>query len=223
MIEIDDAGSGSLIGGTGIGIMRRETGEYIFKIIPLSLFQEPYFQEKYYQKYVVKIVHSAFGRLNVFTEEPIRICRGYVFDDLRKWLTEQGYNWESTKIEGPLQEKVEESFNNYVIELGLPRNFVIHARYAYGFHRLLKWVFADFKDRSILCKTGWKSWNKWSKVKITTYTNHAEKPGFCLRCGRQIKQNERITTIEYTTNRLWSVELHAYCSSSPAVISIPGN
>ena len=34
-------------------------------------------------------------------------------------LTEQGYQWNNTKIEGLLQERVEDSFNQYVISLYL--------------------------------------------------------------------------------------------------------
>lgn len=211
MIEIDDAGSGSLIGGTGIGIFRTETKEYLFRIIPLELFQPPHFSEKKYQKYVISIISEAFNKLNVVKDEPLKICRGYIFDELRSWLTAQNYNWESTKIEGALQDQVEESFNNYVIRLGLPRNFVQHARYAFGFHRLLKWVFADYENRSQLCKSGWKSWSKWCNVTRKLYVSQSNKRSYCLKCGGVIQKNETIITIEYFTNRLWYVDLHTSC------------
>jgi len=211
MIEIDDAGSGSLVGGTGIGVMRVETGEYIFKIIPLVFFQHPYFSEKKYQEYVIKIIKLSFRRFGVSKTEPVSICRGYIFDALRKWLEQEGYNWSSTKIEGMLQYRVEESFNDYVIRLGLPRNFIQHARYAFGFHRLLKWVFADYENRAKLCKSGWKSWNKWCQVPCTMVSTHALKETYCLKCGKYIKKDEPVITIEYTTNRYWAIPLHTGC------------
>lgn len=211
MIEIDDAGSGSLIGGTGIGLLRSETEEYIFNIIPLSLFQEPHFQAKKYQQYVIKIVQEAFQKLKVTPEEPIRVCRGYIFDELRHWLDREGYLWESIKIEGLLQEKVEESFNQYVIDLGLPKNFVQHAKYAFGFHRLFKWVSADFNNRSVLCKSGWKSWQKWSTVEQAIQTGQAAKNVYCLKCGQQIKKGEKVKTLRYYTNKEWAVDLHPHC------------
>ena len=34
MIQIDDSGSGSLIGGTCIGAIRVETGDYAYDFIP---------------------------------------------------------------------------------------------------------------------------------------------------------------------------------------------
>ena len=218
MIEIDDAGSGSLIGGTGIGLMRTDTKEYIFRIIPLALFLDPHFREKKYQKYVIKIVRSAFSKLKVSKEEPIRLCRGYVFDELRHWLTEQGYTWESTKIEGSLQHQVEDSFSKYVICLGLPRDFVQHAKYAFGFHRLLKWVFADFDNRAHLCKSGWKSWSKWSTAEQAVTAGLANKAVYCLKCGELIKKGEKIMTIKYKTNKDWSLDLHAFCYEVPTQV-----
>lgn len=215
MIEIDDAGSGSLIGGTGIGVFRRETQEYAFKMIPPEFFQEPCFSRKAYQQNAVSLVHSAFCRMKVSRDEPIRVCRSYIFEGLHEWLELNGYNWSSVKIEGPLQIKVEESFSQYCIKLGLPRDFVQHARYAFGFHRLLKWVFADFDSRVKFCKSGWKSWQKWSKAPLSIYPAVMDKEMFCLKCGGLIKKNEAAVMLEYRTNRMWSVPLHPDCCSYP--------
>ena len=46
MIEIDDAGSGSLVGGTIIGVFRRETQEYFTALIPLKHFHIHIFRKK---------------------------------------------------------------------------------------------------------------------------------------------------------------------------------
>jgi hypothetical protein len=211
MIEIDDAGSGSLIGGTGIGIFKKETQEYLFDLIPIHYFQHPFFAEKKYQDYVINIVEKAFEQLQISKKETIYLCRGYIFDHLRKWLSAQGYHWENTKIEGFLQNEVETSFNHYVIKLGLPTNFIIHARYAFGFHRLFKWVMADFKNRSSLCKTGWKSWQKWSKTTTKNYQSTARKNEYCLKCGNLIYKNHPVNIIEYQTNKLWTLSLHPQC------------
>lgn len=213
VIEIDDAGSGSLIGGTGIGILKKETQEYIFEIIPLNYFQHPYFSEKLYQNYVISIVEKALEKLRVDPKEPLYLCRGYVFDRLRKWLSAKEYSWKSTKITGLLQDKVENSFNQYAIGLGLPKNFIIHARYAFGFHRLFKWVMADFQHRAPLCKSGWKSWQKWSSTPLKKSYGKASRPEYCLKCGKLIYQNEPVLILEYNTNKPWTLLLHKKCSS----------
>ena len=51
MIYIDDAGSGSLIGGTGIGILNTKNNKYYFDIIPLK-----YYQTELFQKRLIKIM-----------------------------------------------------------------------------------------------------------------------------------------------------------------------
>lgn len=211
MIQIDDAGSGSLVGGTGIGILNTENNQYFFKIIPLEFYQTPLFQQKTYQNYVVKIVQDAFSKMGVDKSDLIQVCQGYMFDKLRNWLDANNYQWQNTKIEGPLQIKVEESFNQYVINLGLPPAFIKHARYAYGFHRLLKWVFADLENRKRLCKTQWKSWKKWGEVEKKIYFKVLEYPDYCLKCGKKIDPPQEVVTLEYVTNKLSTINLHKTC------------
>lgn len=211
MIYIDDAGSGSLIGGTGIGILRPESNEYVFRVIPIMFFQQPYFSEKKYQQYATKIVAEAFKKLDVTTKEPVYVCQGYIFDDLRTWLDDKNYNWVNTKIKDPLQSKVEASFTDYVIALGLPPNFVKHARFAFGFHRLLKWVMADYENRAKYCKSGWKSWQKWSQVSKEKLEGRADKDIYCLKCGRLIKKNEDAIVLKYVTNKTCMIYLHKGC------------
>jgi len=83
MIQIDDAGSGSFIGGTCIGLYRPETNEYYFDIIPVELYNKENFKKKYYLDYVTEIAKKAFKALDVSRNETIEICRGYMFDRLK--------------------------------------------------------------------------------------------------------------------------------------------
>ena len=91
MIQIDDAGSGSFVGGTCIGVYRPETNEYYFDIIPVELYNRENISEKLYLDEVVNIVDKAFSLLNVKKSETIEICRGYMFRKLISWLDYNGY------------------------------------------------------------------------------------------------------------------------------------
>ena len=124
MLQIDDAGSGSFIGGTCIGIYRPEKNEYYFDIIPVELYNKENFKKKTYLLEVVKIVSIAFKNLNVDKKEIIEICRGYMFASLKEWLTENGYFWYSTQITGNIQEIVEKNFELYTIKLGLMEEYI---------------------------------------------------------------------------------------------------
>lgn len=56
MIQIDDAGSGSLVGGTIIGILRKEDLDYYYEAIPISFFTSPSFEQKNIQIILLKLL-----------------------------------------------------------------------------------------------------------------------------------------------------------------------
>lgn len=212
MIQIDDAGSGSLIGGTYIGIIRKETGEFYSDIIPIKLYNEKYFKKKLYLEYTSKIVKDAFKFLNIGKDELISICQGYMFDDVRARLSKGNYLFINNKIGEPLQSTIEKSFENYIISLGLPREFIKFTKYPFHFHRLLRWVYADYNDRVSLCKTGWKSWQKYGHLIIDTnfdvlYNNNY----YCLKCGKQISKFSPVKVIRYVSNMPNTIYLHRFC------------
>lgn len=212
MIQIDDAGSGSLVGGTCIGILRKETGEFYHEILPIQLFKDANFINKVYVYYTTKIVMNALRRLHMKKNEKILICQGYMFEDTRKYLAQNNYNFSSSKIEDPLQSLIEKTFEDYTVSLGLPREFIAYTKYPFHFHRLLKWVYADYDNRVILCKTGWKSWQKYSDIKVEVYYDRILKSNYvCLRCGKKISDNSNVKVIKFYSNRYNYVYVHKHC------------
>ncbi|MCC5909870.1 MAG: hypothetical protein JJT76_05480 [Clostridiaceae bacterium] len=213
MIQIDDAGSGSLLGGTVIGVLRVETGEYEYDIIPLNYYKDINFEEKAYIDYVVVIIRNLFKKLNVSKEERIEICRGYMFDRVILWFKKNGYKSIRTEIKNPLQDKIEATFENYAISLGLPKEFISYTKYPFHFHRILKWVYADYENRSLLCKTGWKSWKKYGYLQIQ-YDKELikSKSLLCLKCNENILQNSVAAVIIYYSNKFNKIFLHNTCT-----------
>lgn len=212
VIQVDDSGSGSLVGGTCIGAIRVETLEYKYSIIPLCLYSKRHFKKKYYQNYVVEILKKLINQLEVTKDEPIHICQGYVFDYCRPWLKENNYNYISTKIKEPLQSRVENTFEEYILSLGIPREYITYTKYPLHFHRLLKWVYADYKSRNLLCKQGWESWNKYGYKKIRQYDALLKSSTFiCLKCGDSITDNSEVSILEFYTNKLNKVYIHKNC------------
>lgn len=213
MIQIDDAGSGSLVGGSIIGLIRVETGEYYHEVIPIKCFTSPHFENKKYDEYSTKIIKRGFKELSVSKNEPIEICQGYMFISARKFLNENGYNFKSTKIDEPLQSIIEESFTDYCVGLGVPLNYLEYTKYPFHFHRLLKWVFADFKPREKLCKTAWKSWKKHYNIEKTFSTDYIYGGKYyCLKCGNEITVPSKIRTIKFLTNKHHTIYIHPKCN-----------
>lgn len=212
MIQIDDAGSGSFVGGTCIGVYRPETNEYFFEIIPVELYNKENFKYKYYLDEVVNIVSEAFKAMNVSKNETIEICRGYMFEKLRKWLDNQGFCWYMTQISGRIQDVVEKNYTLYTINLGIPKAYIQYTQYPFHFHKLLRWVFADFDNRINICKTGWQSWTKYEHIKPTLSYDIMKQPNiFCLKCGKRIKKGSNIKVLHFTSNRDQFIYLHENC------------
>lgn len=212
MIQIDDAGSGSLLGGTIIGVLRVETGEFHYEIIPLHYYQGDNFENKLYINYVIKIVQRIFEILEVSKNEPIEVCRGYMFDLLNVWLERNNFNYIRMEIKDPLQCKIEATFEEYAIALGLPRKLISYTKYPFHFHRILKWVYADYYNRSSLCKTGWKSWKKYGNLSTEYYKEVIKnKDLICLKCYEIIAKDTTATVIKYYSNKPNKVFIHNEC------------
>lgn len=214
MIQIDDAGSGSLVGGTCIAALRVETGEYIYDFIPVSFYQNGNFYKKSYLDKCLCIVSTLLKKLKVDSKEEISICQGYMFDKVRKYLNSNGYNWTNTKIIDPLQSLIEQTFSQYALDLGVPIQYVKYTKYPLHFHRILRWVYADYNERCKLCKTDWKSFKKYGNLDITLFYDTLYKKNYtCLRCGKRIESGSRVKVLEYVSNCPNTIYLHPYCSS----------
>lgn len=212
LILIDDAGSGSLIGGTIIGAMRYETKEYYYDTIPLKYYSPQLFQKKLYLDHVVEIASDLFKKLDVSHKEEILVCRGYMFDKMRTWISDNSYTSTNTKIEEPLQSTIEKSFEDYTVSLGFPKRFISYTKYPFHFHRILCWIYADYEERVKLCKTGWKSFAKYGALSTKiTYDTVKKSRYICLKCDKRIEDNSPVKVIQFNSNRPQKLYLHHEC------------
>ena len=212
MIQIDDSGSGSLIGGTCIGLYHTDTKKYYYGIIPVEYYNKKNFSRKKYLDCAVDIVQEGFEALSVNKNDPIEVCQGYMFDKLRTWLTDHQYQWDSTHIIGDLQDSVENTFEQYAVSLGFPDQYVKYTKYPFHFHRILRWVYADYENRIKHCKVGWKSWQKYGRLKtdisIETMPN---KHYSCLKCGKTLEPNTDVKVLRFISNKPNIIYLHLQC------------
>lgn len=173
MIEIDDSGTGDLVGAAFLGFYRKETDQMIFKTIPVELFFEEPFKNKEPLKKAVELVKETFTEMNVSKDELIKICRGNIFDKVRSYFIETNQNYEDTKIEGKLQDAVESRYVNHLRELGVKsRNLTIESGKK-RFFILFGWVCRDFYRREKYVKSGFKRWrNIWRDRAIEKYEDY---------------------------------------------------
>jgi hypothetical protein len=167
-IEIDDAGTGDLIGDAFIGFLRVKTKEIIFRTIPLELFKEENWKNKMPFKIAVDLVKNGLEELKFDrNKEKILICRGNIFDYVRTYFDEVGINYEASIIEGVLQNAVEGKLVNHLRELGVRSKNLTKKSGAKRFFVLFNWVCQDFYNREKYIKNGFKKWKTvWYKRAI---------------------------------------------------------
>ena len=167
-IQIDDQGWGTPVGGVGIIVVRKETFQIHYDIVPIEYFNVETFKKKIYLEKARNIVEEGMNKLNVHRDEEVEICSGCIHDKTAIWLKNEGYRFTVQKIDGIAQRKGEEMFVEYLHTLGVPDPPSIVEEtvdeYKAQFFYLMDWVRQDPIGRAHLCKTGWKYFKKLFKT-----------------------------------------------------------
>jgi hypothetical protein len=176
-IEIDDAGTGDLIGDAFIGFHRVETGEIIFRSVHVGLFNKENWEEKEPFKKAVELVKQGLAQLDFDKEtEKVLICRGNFFDKTREFFDDEEIEYENSVIDGKLQDAVEGRLVRHLRKLGVTSKNLTKKSGAKRYFVLLDWVTRDFYNRERYVKSGFPAWNKkWRKKAIKKYEKRYKK------------------------------------------------
>jgi len=161
LVQIDDSGIGSPVGGAAIGVLDVGTGAFKYKLVGVEYFQDGFKNE--YQDKVVQIIKELFVEMGISKEDyRVEICSGHIFDHVRPWMDEVGFEWKSTKILDPLQSLIENAFSDYLIGVGVPERIRTIEVGRDQFMYLFNWVKRDPEHRVKYCKTNGSKWKtKW--------------------------------------------------------------
>jgi hypothetical protein len=171
-IEIDDAGTGDLVGDAFIGFRDTSTGKTIFQSVPVILYNEENKGEDQPKKRILKVVIKALRALNHNEGDRILICRGNCFDLVREYFDENKIYYEPAIVEGELQNAVEGRFIQHLRKLGVRSNNLTVESGIQRYFLLFNWVCRDFPNRERYVKTGFPAWKKkWRKIAMDRYHN----------------------------------------------------
>jgi hypothetical protein len=159
-IEIDDAGTGDLVGDAFIGFHDLDTGQMIFRGIPVGLYNRDNYEPGGPKDFILEKVKEGLEYLHHQEGDRILLCRGDCFDRVREYFEENGIYYEDAIVDGKLQEAVEGRFVAHLRKLGLrSRNLTTESgsdRYWISF----AWVCRDLPNRERFVKTGFPHWDK---------------------------------------------------------------
>jgi len=164
-IEIDDAGTGDLVGDAFIGFRDTVNGKIIFQSVPVSLYKKDNKDNDLPKKHILKVVIKALKILNHGKGDRILLCRGDCFNLVREYFNENDIYYEPAVIEGELQDAVEGRFIQHLRKLGVSSVRLTKESGAKRYFILFDWVCRDFPNREYFVKTGFPSWKKkWRKI-----------------------------------------------------------
>lgn len=155
-IVVDDAGMGDLLFGVVIGAFRCETQEFGYEILDVKYFRPPQFGLKEYLKQASRVVFRLLDRLKLKADEPIQICKGYIFDEAVKDLKER-YDVDRIrriKVTGEPQRLTEIAYLDELRNLGYEPVEERDKKRAKSFFHMMNWLEKN-PDKLIYAKTGW--------------------------------------------------------------------
>jgi hypothetical protein len=193
-IEIDDAGTGDLVGDAFIGLRDASTGKTIFRSVPVGLYNEENKDDDQPKKRILKVVIDGLKTLNHRKGDRILLCRGNCFDLVRKYFEENEIYYEPAIVEGKLQEAVEGRFIQHLRKLGVRSPNLTTDSGIRRYFILFNWVCQDFPNRERYVKTGFPAWKKkWRKFAMDKFYNSkkgkAQKRDLIKRRANEIYQN----------------------------------
>ena len=175
-IEIDDAGTGDLVGNAFIGFHDTETGKIIFRSVPVGLYNKDNKEDDRPKKNILKIVLEGLRALNHGEGDRILLCRGNCFDLVREYFNEKGIYYEPAIVEGKLQNAVEGKFIQHLRKLGVRSGNLTLESGAERYFVLFNWVCRDFPNRERFVKVGFPSWKKkWREIAMKRYQRYQNK------------------------------------------------
>lgn len=157
-IEIDDAGTGDLVGDAFIGFHLVETGEILFRSIPVCLYTEENLQDNAPKKKIVELVKEGLKDLNYQKGDKIFLCTGDCFDLVREYFEQERIEFTPKKIEGKLQDAVEGRLVAHLRKLGIKSRHLTKESGAKRYFVLFNWICYDFYNREKYVKSGFKKW-----------------------------------------------------------------
>ena len=171
-IEIDDAGTGDLVGDAFIGFRDTETGKIIFQSVSVGLYNEENKDGDRPNKHIVNVIIKALRKLNHEKGDRILLCRGSCFNLVREFFNENDIYYEPAIVEGELQDAVEGRYIQHLRKLGVSSYNLTKESGIQRYFILFNWVCQDFPNRERFVKTGFPSWKKkWRKIAIKRYRN----------------------------------------------------
>ncbi|TYO97989.1 hypothetical protein [Desulfallas thermosapovorans] len=151
---IEDAGGGCRAFSEVLVLVCEQPRRIYKRYLPLT-WDNKLSMEEVARRKVLEMMREA----GVSRNDRLYVCSGNIFFGLHKWLTENGYQWETAKMEGLAHEVAESIFQQQIIAAGFPADIKLEERNYRDYYRQVDaWIKEDparakyIKDMKVRCK-----------------------------------------------------------------------
>ncbi|HPG29312.1 MAG TPA: hypothetical protein PKY81_04260 [bacterium] len=210
-IVIDDAGSGNFVGGMIIAGFADGIDKYKGCIISPDEYNDKQIEM---QIKVLKCVEEIIAYFSEHDIVSVFLCQSNLFDKSALHLVDKGYVVIRGRVEGKLQDLIEDDFMNHLKSFGMPEYVDFFAKIIMkdknsGYRMLnsfcINFIKADLKNRLKYCKSHCKLYEDLMKAVVhrdVIENKFGSKLKLCANCGRHIRDKElyKYTTSSYNAS-----------------------
>ena len=224
-ITIDDAGSGNFAGGMIIAAYAEEITSYTSSVIQPDEYNDTTIEM---QKKVFDAVDMLLSTYSDYDIESVFLCQSNLFDITTYQLIDRGYVVIRGRVEGELQNIIEDDFIKHLQSFGMPEYLKFYLKMIerdknLGYRLLnnfcINFVKVDMPNRLKFCKSHNKLYEDLQKTAIDiekTENKFMKKPKLCCECGRYVYDN---ILYKFTTVGFNSV-FYGHCSCIDKITSV---
>jgi len=176
---IEDAGGGCRAFSEVLVLVSENPCLIYQRLLPLSWNNSITFEEMARRTVVDMMVEAGASKNDYYY-----VCSGNIFNGLHKWLSENGYNWETTKMDGLAHDTAENAFQKQLWQAGFPADIKLTERNYREFYRMIEdWIKEDplrkrfFKDMEVRRKP------EQYRYLLKGNSSHTRK---CAKCQKKI-------------------------------------
>lgn len=191
--QVEDAGGGCQAFSEVVVLVCEQTGEIYSSTLPLTWEDGSSLEEK-----ACSLLTAMMAQAGVAREDHLLVCSGNIFHAFHNWLTENGYNWEISKIDGLAHDTAEEIFHRQVVAAGFPFDIHLVERNYRDYYKVIEdWVTGDplrqvfLKDREVRRKP--------AETRYILKSNGGHTRS-CLQCRKKIMPYTPVVVYRFREN-----------------------
>lgn len=176
---VEDAGGGCRAFSEVVVLVCEQPKEIYTARVPLTWRTSESLEEV-----VCRLLVGLMQKAGATREDYYFVCSGNIFHGFHQWLTDNGYHWEQSRMEGLAHEVAESEFQAQIVRAGFPAHIhLVERNYREFYRQVENWVAQQpdghryLKDRTVRQKP--------VETRFVLKSNYGRQH-FCSRCRRPV-------------------------------------